>query len=299
MPSKSKKGKLQPFRYPSGVLEDHSDYLYIGIRSYKPSKGSSSESFRIQSLAQGTSLQQSKSVANIILPIPTSISASNGVTWSGASFNAAEKVLTDTTSAFMKAPNAEAALQSATDTFTSGMRGIGLGEEVINGITAKFSQQIIQQLGSSVSFGQILARQTGQVLNPNLELLFQGPGLRSFTFNYQLSPRDENEAQTVKNILRVLKQSMSPRRGNSTAFLCSPHLFHLSFKKGNGDHPYLNRFKTMACTNVGVVYTGTGTYATYEDGSPVVYNLSLTFQELSPIYNEDYVSEEGLIGAGY
>ena len=92
MPSKSKKVKLQPFRYPSGVLEDHSDYLYIGIRSYKPSKNSTSEAFRLQSLAQGTSLQQSKSVANIILPIPTSITASNGVTWNGGQMNVAEKM---------------------------------------------------------------------------------------------------------------------------------------------------------------------------------------------------------------
>ena len=91
MPSKSKKGKLQPFRYPAGVLDDHSDYLYIGIRSYKPSKNSTSEEFRLQSLAQGTSLQQSKSVANIILPIPTSITASNGVTWNGGEMNVAEK----------------------------------------------------------------------------------------------------------------------------------------------------------------------------------------------------------------
>ena len=38
----------------------------------------------------------------------------------------------------------------------------------------------------------------------------------------------------------------------------------------------------MALVNIGVNYTGTGTYATYEDGSPVVYNLSLAFQELHP-----------------
>ena len=297
MPSKSNKGKLQPFRYPAGVLEDHSDYLYIGIRSYKPSKNSTSEAFRLQSLAQGTSLQQSKSVANIILPIPTTITASNGVTWNGGQINAAEQILSKAAMTLMD--GGKDALENAQKVVTEGLGGIGLGDGVIKGFQSLFATKIIQQFGSGVSFGQMLSRTTGQVLNPNLELLFSGPGLRSFSFNYQLSPRDENEAQTVKNILRVLKQSMSPRRGSSTAFLCAPHLFHLSFKKGNGDHPYLNRFKTMALVNIGVDYTGTGTYATYEDGSPVVYNLSMEFQELSPIYNEDYAGEEGLIGAGY
>lgn len=294
MPSKSKKGKLQPFRYPAGVLEDHSDYLYIGIRSYKPSKNSGSEQFRLKSLAQGTSLQQSKSVANVILPIPTSIAGRNGVTWNGGRINAIENIIAQAAPTAMNGDFSAAGEQIMND-----LGKIGLGEDTIKGFQSFFTTKILQQLGSGVGFGQVLARATGQVLNPNLELLFSGPGLRDFTFNYQLSPRDENEAQTVKNILRVLKQSMSPRRGNSTAFLCSPHIFHLSFKKGNGDHPYLNRFKPMALTNIGVDYTGTGTYATYEDGSPVVYNLSMSFQELSPVYNEDYASEEGLIGAGY
>ena len=294
MPSKSNKGKLQPFRYPAGVLEDHSDYLYIAIRSYKPSTNSTSEAFRLQSLAQGTSLQQSKSVANIILPIPTEIRASNGVTWNGGRMNAAEKIVTDASMTLM-----DGDVDKAKEQLVTGLSDIGLGDDVIKGFQSFFASKIISQFGSGVSFGEMLSRTTGQVLNPNLELLFSGPSLRDFTFNYQLSPRDENEAQTVKNIIRVLKQSMSPRRGSSTAFLCAPHLFHLSFKQGNGDHPYLNRFKTMALVNIGVDYTGTGTYATYEDGSPVVYNLSLAFQELHPIYNEDYASEEGLIGAGY
>jgi hypothetical protein len=294
MPSKSNKGKLQPFRYPAGILEDHSDYLYIGIRSYKPSKNSTSEAFRLQSLAQGTSLQQSKSVANIILPIPTSITASNGVTWNGGSMNVLEKLGVE---AGMMAMDGK--VQEAFQKLIDEANKIGTGDSTIKGAQSFFASKAIQALGSQVSFSQVLSRTTGQVLNPNLELLFSGPGLRSFSFNYQLSPRDENEAQTVKNILRVLKQSMSPRRGTSTAFLCAPHLFHLSFKKGNGDHPYLNRFKTMALVNIGVNYTGTGTYATYEDGSPVVYNLSMEFQELSPVYNEDYAGEQGLIGAGY
>lgn len=294
MPSKSKKGKLQPFRYPTGVLEDHSDYLYIGIRSYKPSKNSANEAFRLKSLAQGTSLQQSKSVANIILPIPTSISASNGVTWNGGQMNVLEKAGVEAGMTAMDGRYRES-LQGLIDEVNK----IGTGDSTIKGAQSFFASKAIQALGSQVSFAQVLSRTTGQVLNPNLELLFSGPGLREFTFRYQLSPRDPDEARTVKNILRVLKQSMSPRRGSSTAFLCAPHLFHLSFKKGNGDHPYLNRFKTMALVNIGVDYTGTGTYATYEDGSPVVYNLEMTFQELSPIYNEDYADEEGLIGAGY
>ena len=55
----------------------------------------------------------------------------------------------------------------------------------------------------------------------------------------------------------------------------------------------------MALKNMGVNYTGSGTYATYEDTTPIHMQLSLSFQELNPIYAEDYENEEGKIGVGY
>ena len=48
-----------------------------------------------------------------------------------------------------------------------------------------------------------------------------------------------------------------------------------------------------------VNYTGSGTYATYHDGNPVHLNLSLSFRELTPIFREDYFSEESGDGVGY
>ena len=48
-----------------------------------------------------------------------------------------------------------------------------------------------------------------------------------------------------------------------------------------------------------VDYTAAGRYQTYEDTSPVSMILNLTFNEISPIYQKDYDSEDGLIGVGY
>jgi hypothetical protein len=55
---------------------------------------------------------------------------------------------------------------------------------------------------------------------------------------------------------------------------------------------------------MGVNYTGSGTYATYSDATPVHMIMTLAFQELTPIYNEDYVDKDGefkntLTGTGY
>jgi hypothetical protein len=39
---------------------------------------------------------------------------------------------------------------------------------------------------------QILQRTEGAILNPNMELLFNGPSLRSFTFSFKLASRSED-----------------------------------------------------------------------------------------------------------
>lgn len=295
MPVPSQKSKLAPFRYPTQVLEEYSDYLSMTIRSYKPKNKFKNEETAKKLYGQGLGNQTGKTKANIILPVPTSIMASNGVSWNGATMNALEDIAMRAGPQLMDG-NAKEAMKTVTD----GLKGIGLGDDVIKAAQAGFTAKILQAFGSNVTFGQALARTTGQVLNPNLELLFTGPGLRSFSFSYQLTPRDANEAAQIKYILRILKKSMSPKRSpSSSAFLCSPDVFHLNFRKGSQEHPYLNRFKPMAMTNCSVNYTGTGTYATYDDGSPVVYNLTMTFQELSPIYDQDYDTDQGLIGAGF
>ena len=54
----------------------------------------------------------------------------------------------------------------------------------------------------------------------------------------------------------------------------------------------------MALVNMSVNYTGSGTYATYSDATPVHMKLSLSFQELNPVYAEDY-DKEGKDGVGF
>ena len=86
-----------------------------------------------------------------------------------------------------------------------------------------------------------------------------------------------------------LKMRSAPKRvKGDMAFLESPDVFRISYRKGGSAHPFLNKFKICALTSVGVNYTGSGQYSTYEDGTPVHMNLDLAFTELEPIYREDY-----------
>ena len=85
-------------------------------------------------------------------------------------------------------------------------------------------------------------------------------------------------------------------------FLKSPSVFRLKYMSGGQPHPYLNTFKICALTGTTVNYTASGTYATYSDATPVHMNMTLQFQELTPIYHEDYVDQGRnfkLTGTGY
>ena len=67
----------------------------------------------------------------------------------------------------------------------------------------------------------LLARTTGAVMNPNMELLFKGPALRSFTFSWKMSPRDKKESEVIAKIIRTFKQSMAPQKSESGLFFDS------------------------------------------------------------------------------
>jgi len=284
----------ESLRYPLATLDRESDYLLMDIIRYKPSKLQGQALKR--NLSAGLGNQSPNYVASIILPIPTSITAANGVTWNGGTMNPLEDIATRGLTDLM-----ESDFSGVSQVFQQYMGEISstLGDDVRKAGTSAIARQIIKSFGSNVSFGQVLARQSGQVLNPNMELLFDGPGLRTFSFNYQLAPRNESESRMVKRILRRLKQSMSAKRTTNKVFICTPDIFQLRFKTGGSDHKFLNRFKQMALTNITVDYTGSGTYSSYEDGTPTIINMSMAFQELAPVYADDYDEKEGKIGVGY
>ena len=159
-------------------------------------------------------------------------------------------------------------------------------------------------MGGNVSASSVIARSTGQILNNNLELLFQGVNLRTFPFSVTFSPRNYEETERVRLIIRYLKQSMSAKTGTgggsaSGIFLKSPDVFSLRYMHNGGDHPFLNSFKLCALTGMNVNYTSAGTYASYSDGTPVNIRLNMTFKELNPVYAEDYDGGDAGGGVGY
>ena len=241
-----------------------------------------------------------KSKYNIELPIPQELNDSNQVTWGDDRVNAIELAGLAIAQKFMEDGPADAIQKSqqAIRAMVSGMEFNDIGSQTTNAIRAAISGAAIGALGSNVNAKSVIARSTGQILNSNLELLFQGVNLRSFPYSITFSPRSIDEAKVVKAIIRSLKQSMAPKAGeyNGSAqgiFLKSPDLFQLEYLKDGAPHPFLNKFKLAALTGMAVNYTNSGTYTSYEDGTPVNLRMDLTFKEINPIYFEDYLPGNG------
>tara|TARA_B100001093_G_scaffold183872_1_gene176509 strand:+ start:148 stop:1293 length:1146 start_codon:yes stop_codon:yes gene_type:complete len=234
-----------------------------------------------------------KSLYYVELPIPQDVNDSNTVTWGDDTMNvfqlaglqAAAGFLSDTNQTF---EDVKAALSAAaTD-------GMGLSDELKEAVTAGIAGRAIDPQGQNINTNSAIGRATGQVLNSNLELLFNSVNLRSFPMNVVFSPRSPEESMRVKHIIRAFKSSMAAKKGvndsggQGSVFLRAPDVFQLRYLHNGKDHPFLNSFKHCALTGMAVNYTNAGTFASYSDGTPVSIQMSLTFKELNPIYQEDY-----------
>ena len=156
-----------------------------------------------------------KTKYNIDLPIPQEVNDSNQVTWGDDRMNALELAGLAVAQKFMKngAVQGIQESQQAIRAMMSGVKIPGIEGQTQNAIRAAISGAAIGALGSNVSAKGVIARSTGQILNSNLELLFQGVNLRSFPYSITFSPRNPDESKVVKAIIRALKMSMAPKAG--------------------------------------------------------------------------------------
>jgi len=281
-------------RYPNQKLGIDSDYLQIDVLRFVNTGITNLQddnTLKVNSITEN--LDKKDPLGTIFLPIPNQIQDQNGVNWGADSINGLAAMGLSAVGAITQSGGLNDMINTTgqeINTLKNKIMSTGSGGR--NAFNARIGAEIVNQFGGNTSTSGILARTSGQILNPNMELLFNGVTLRSFNFTFDLAPRDIDESKTIKKIIRVFKKYMAAKTTSANSgnglFIASPDVFQLTYKKGNTNHPFLHTFKPMALLNASVNYTGSGVYATYRDGTPVHMQLTLSFQELNPIYNEDY-----------
>ena len=320
-------------RYPYEALSSATDYLQIDILEYVPVAKNSQNTNGANSLVSSPGSRRNslnnrvgyrsiggltnrvlKDGGTILLQIPSQVQDGNSASYGDSRMNGLVAAAAEGATGIIKGielDNIKGSIDEVgaklAKTGSTALEGAG-GVEGIQDITTKFlTSKAVGALGGNVSVNQLLARQSGEIFNPNMELLFNGPTLRSFRFSFKMTPRSSAEAEQIKLIIRSFKRNMAPKTAESANksgsrgnfFLKSPNIFELRYRSGNQDHPFLHKFKQCFLTDVSVNYTGEGVYATYEDATPVSMILDLSFKELEPVYDVDYDSEQGQGGVGY
>ena len=259
--------------YPSTLDPKRQDTILFSMLEYSPKALTSSGGM----LGSGNRADR-KSIGSVILPIPNGIKDADKVEWGSDSMNAGELALAAIAFSVIAKGEANDELKK----IQAGIRGVS-GGDAKNAIASHFTGAAVGK-----DKGKFMSRATGQIMNPNMELLFTGPSLRDFSFTFLLAPRDHQEAMDVMRIIRFFKQGMLPIRSKSNLFLKAPHTFQLTYKTKDSNHPYLNSFKECALRSCDVNYTPENSYSTYTDSVMTAYSISLAFSELEPIYNDDY-----------
>ena len=317
-------------RYPLEALTEHTDYLQIDIEKYVPignsyisAPGDDNRYVRGNFQTNRAGRRSSRKLSNkplinagtILLPIPANLQDTNNVRYDTSSLNGlAAAGIGAVTTAIGGKGNAATSIGGAIDNFGKGINefkdnlseGLGNNAEAVatDIINKQIAASAVNIFGANVTVNQLLARGNGEVINPNMELLFGGPTLRNFRFNFKLTPRNEKEAEQVKLIIRAFKRNMAPQAQGGTLdsgtwFLKTPNVFKLRYRSGRNDHPFLHRFKQCFLSDMQVTYTGEGVYATYDDKTPVSMILDLSFKEIEPIYDIDYDVRPGSNAVGY
>jgi hypothetical protein len=244
--------------------------------------------------------QQKQLTGTVVLPITNNLTETNATGWGESRLSSIAAGLMGAGAQFAGDVGSGNLINATTGAFNrigEIIKDEGVSTRAKQYFTSRFSASLIQKLGIQIDPEAYITRATGAVINPNLELLFNGPTLRSFGLAFKMSPRSEKEAKNIRTIIKFFKKGMAPRKakdGNGV-FLGTPHIFNISFRSGSGEQiASIGEFKTCALVRCEVNYTPDGFYAAYQDSlvsggsQPIALTLQLGFAELTPIFSDEY-----------
>ena len=301
------KGKVgstsNTIRYPSSYpITADTDYVSIDFYEYQPPFGNRvGESTDVESADETTTGQtyqnyhhsigdnalqkRADGYKSILLFMPEDVNTQYGANWGGVGVGVGQANVASMIGTKTKLENFGDMWKGTIDTFEGGLviGGYSVAKDLM-----RFS------MGGSMTTDQLLSGVSGRIINPNVELMYEAPELRGFNMNFKMMPRDPQEGRDIFGICQTLKKAMLPSWGGDTklnqftgSLLTLPKIVSVKFMTGNSLNKYVTQYKPCAITNVSINYTPDGSYATYQDGSPVATMLSIQFKELKLVFEQE------------
>ncbi len=272
-------------RYPKALDDNSTDYVVFRHMEYRTNKRYESQE---PNITENPSPPPTGNVITLYMPNSTP-QVGNGQKWAGQTFGGP---MGETFADF-----GQQLAGGVMNVGTEGGPGAGAAgeaiarqiEELWNGRGADFARHwALDQVGKATagSANNLLAMQRGEIYNPNVELLYQSPQLREFSFNFNFLPKSQGEAQTVNEIIREFKVWSTPEAAGSMYKL--PHVWEINYMSNGSVNKNMNKFKKCALTGVSIkANANQDMHMAFPDGMPVSTSMSLKFMEVDFITRQD------------
>ncbi len=296
-------------RWPDIAYNKNTDFVFFEFGKYIPP-------FRDRSGDSGYEAYQNSNAIEdvgapgIILPMPQDLSNVTEQNWSGKQFSRAGIAAI---SALTGAGFADLSRSFRDNGNINALRG-ALTAGALNKIPG---------VGGNLTINDITGSTQGIVLNPNAELLYEQPDLREVQMTFKMVPRNATEAKSIYAITRLFRSASVPEWGmgddlaqemsgegdnakqkwgitntykddnNPTQenFIQVPWLCNFRFMRGTELNTNIPQYKVCAISRVSVSHTPDGTYATYQDGTPLATEIQLNFLETKAIFRKDILGD--------
>ena len=148
-------------------------------------------------------------------------------------------------------------------------------------------EELMEIIKAGAPGGDILKQAAGKTVNPLKFQLFEGVNFRTYSYTFNLRPKNSNEAKTIQEMIYAFKLSALPgTTGDNNRIYTFPNEWAIRFRgpfKDKIDYPLVS-----VCTGVDVNYTDGQGFATFSDGSPMSVGLTINFTETATLTRDKY-----------
>lgn len=210
------------------------------------------------------------SVGQIVLPIPAQINDESSHKWNAETSIVSELIKT--------------AASAAT--------------AILPGGVAKIASTMAPAVNAAGGFDKILATSAmltsrrKPLIDPGYFQNYSGTDPRTFTMQWNLIPQNAEDSRTIHNIIMTFKKWSSPSKAIAGVVMLSPFFFNIQLS-----NPMISNMLKMdncVCTRVECSYSS----QIFPDGMPKQISLSLSFNEASLTYADNYGSVVGTSQSG-
>jgi hypothetical protein len=164
------------------------------------------------------------------------------------------------------------------------------------GIAAQFARGAVNQIaGQAIDNPEFVAeRILGAVVNPRTDTAFGSMQYRQYEFNFNLIPRDKQEADNIDAILNILHFYSLPSYGDSTnatnLMIGYPYEFVITMF----NETHINKIERSVLTGITVDHAGGDVIAFATDYYPAATSLMLSFKEVRLLGRDSEVIFRGV-----